>query len=62
MSESNKIENRMSSNSKNNQDLNQQIVILRDEKERLLRVISEREELMANMFSYLQNFSVKAKS
>jgi len=52
----------MSSNSKNNQDLNQQIVILRDEKERLLRVISEREELMANMFSYLQNFSVKAKS
>lgn len=48
--------------SNNEQDLQTQILELRNEKERLTKTLSEREELMANMFSYLQNFVGKSKS
>lgn len=47
---------------KDEQDLKNQLTELRDEKERLMRTLTEREELMANMFSYLQNFSAKKQS
>ncbi len=46
----------------NEQDLKNQLADLRNEKDRLLKVLNEREEQIANMFSYLQNLGIKKQS
>lgn len=52
----------MKTNNNSEQELKQTVQKLQIENHKLETALREREELMANMFSYLQNFTAKKQS